>query len=98
MVLIILLISFLGLRIALHYFQKKNSRLTKKKDQIVEGQIGYVYTAIVPGEKGYIVCESKQGVQFLEATADLELKEGTAIIVISVEENTCKVKPLVSRV
>lgn len=97
-VLIILLLLFLVLKILLHHFQKKNSVITEKRAEIVEGQIGYVYTAIMPPEKGFIILETDNGIQFKKAVADAELEEGTAIVVISVEEDACMIKPLVSRV
>lgn len=50
------------------------------------------------GKPGYVVCETQKGIQFTKAEADIEIEEGTAVVVISCQKDICKIKPLVSRV
>ncbi|HHU52528.1 MAG TPA: hypothetical protein GXZ43_00395 [Clostridiaceae bacterium] len=80
------------------YFRKKNSQHNQQRDDIVEGQVCYVFQSVSPEKPGYIICETDEGVRFSEAVADVEINEGTAVIVISCQKSACKIKPLVSRV
>jgi membrane protein implicated in regulation of membrane protease activity len=95
---ITLLIVYFVLRLSLSFFRKKNNKLNQQRDNIVKGQVCYVFQNVSPGNAGYIICETEDGVRFSEAVADLEIKEGTAVVVISSHKNVCKIKPLVSRV
>ena len=95
---ITLLIIYFVLRILFSFFHKKNNHFNQQRDNIVEGQICYVFQHVRPEKAGYIICETEDGVRFSEAVSDVEIEEGTAVVVISSQHNVCKIKPLVSRV
>ncbi|HHT24623.1 MAG TPA: hypothetical protein GXZ76_03755 [Clostridiaceae bacterium] len=95
---IALLIVYFVLRLLFSFFRKKNNYLNQQRDNIVEGQVCHVFQYVRPEKVGYIICETEDGVRFSEAVSDIEIEEGTAVVVISSQHNTCKIKPLVSRV
>ncbi|NLJ69925.1 MAG: hypothetical protein GX328_00475 [Clostridiaceae bacterium] len=95
---ITLLILYFVLRLVFSFFRKKNNQLNQESNDIVEGQVCHVFQYVRPDKAGYIVCETEDGVRFSEAVSDVEIEEGTAVVVISSQHNTCKIKPLVSRV
>ncbi|MDI9489855.1 MAG: hypothetical protein GX145_01770 [Clostridiaceae bacterium] len=93
-----LLIVFILLKLLLNFFQKRNASENQQRDLVVEGQVGYVFKYVHPEKPGYVVCETQKGIQFTKAEADIEIEEGTAVVVISCQKDICKIKPLVSRV
>lgn len=94
----LLLIVYVILKLFLAFFQRKNYIKSLEFEKIVEGQVGYVFQYIYPNKQGYIVCETEEGIQFAKAEADVEIEEGTAVVVISCQENICRIKPLVTRI
>lgn len=94
-----LAIAYFVLLLVLKKYQKKNnSSLSKQHEKIVVGQIAHVYTTIYPPDPGFIVLKEKREVSFYSAIADSELEEGTAVVIIDIANNQCKVKPLITRV
>ena len=95
---ITLLIIYFVMRFLFSFFRDKNNQFNRQRDNIVEGQVCHVFQYVRPEKAGYIICETDEGVRFSEAVSDVEIEEGTAVVVISNEQNICKIKPLVSRV
>ncbi len=96
---IFLLAIYLLLFLILRHYEKKNKLAARTKGNKLEiGQIAHAYTDLNSSDTGYIMIDQKDSVFFYKAISGQQIEEGTAVVVIELKQDYCKVKPLISRV
>lgn len=98
-VVIFLLIIYILLFFILRYYKRKNKLSARiKENKLSIGQMAHAYTDLYPEKSGYIIVDQKDTVFFYKAFSNEPIEEGTAVVVIELKQNYCRVKPLISRV